>query len=156
MKNAKAAGYDSILNEMVINSPTCIQNLLYRFVNVCLSKGLVPESWCLDLISPIRKDGALNDPDNYRRICISSAFLKIICMLLNNRLQTHCMSHNIIDKKQIGLMKNNRTSDHILALKAVVNKYVTIGKNKLYACFIDFKKAFDSVAIKVSSNVQRK
>ena len=36
-------------------------------------------------------------------------------------------------------------SDHLLSLKAVVKKYVTTGKGKLFACFIDFKKAFDSV-----------
>ena len=30
-------------------------------------------------------------------------------------------------------------------LKNVVKKYVTIGKEKIYACFIDFKKAYDSV-----------
>ena len=27
----------------------------------------------------------------------------------------------------------------------MVKKYVTIGKGKLYACFVDFKKAYDSV-----------
>ena len=38
------------------------------------------------------------------------------------------------------------TSDHILTLKTIINKYVTDQKGKkLYSCFIDFKKAFDSV-----------
>ena len=32
-----------------------------------------------------------------------------------------------------------------MTLKCLVKKYVTVGKNKLYACFVDFKKAFDSV-----------
>ena len=66
-------------------------------------------------------------------------------LLLNNRLQIYCETHGIINKNQIGFVKNHRTSDHLLTLKAVVNKYVTQGKNKLFACFIDFKKAFDSV-----------
>ena len=66
-------------------------------------------------------------------------------MLINNRLQAHCNALNIINKNQIGFKSNNRTSDHLLTLKAIVSKYVTIGKNKLFACFIDFKKAFDSV-----------
>ena len=30
-------------------------------------------------------------------------------------------------------------------MKAIVKRYVTIGKRKLFACFIDFKKAYDSV-----------
>ena len=38
------------------------------------------------------------------------------------------------------------TSDHILTLKTIINKYVTDLKGKKhYSCFIDFKKAFDSV-----------
>ena len=40
-------------------------------------------------------------------------------------------------------LPNHRTSDHILPL---IDKYVNhVAKGKLYTCFIDFKKAFDSV-----------
>ena len=51
----------------------------------------------------------------------------------------------MLSKNQIGFRKNCRTSDHVLTLKNVVKKYVTIGKQKLYVCFVDFEKAFDSV-----------
>ena len=144
LKNEKAAGSDSILNEMLRNSPPCVLDLLLRFINLCLDKTLVSQSWCFDLINPIFKDGDTNDPDNYRGICISSALLKVLCMLLNNRVQAYCNEYNIIDKNQIGFVKNHRTSDHLLTLKAIVKKYVITGKRKLFACFIDFKKAFDS------------
>ena len=43
-------------------------------------------------------------------------------------------------------MSNHRTTDHIFALRTLIDKYVTYTtKGKLYTCFIDFKKAFDSV-----------
>ena len=145
LKNDKAAGFDSILNEMLKNSPPVVLNLIHRFINLCLLKSLVPQSWCMELITPIFKDGDLNDPNNYRGICISSSFLKIICTLLNNRIQSYCTKHNVINKNQIGFKSKHRTSDHLLTLKTVVKKYVTIGKKKLFTCFIDFKKAFDSV-----------
>ena len=54
-------------------------------------------------------------------------------------------SHNVLFKNQIGFKRNHRTADHLLTLKSVVKKYVTIGKKKLFACFLDLKKAFDSV-----------
>ena len=41
-------------------------------------------------------------------------------------------------------MPGFRTTDHIFILKSAIEKYFRSGK-KLYACFIDFKKAFDSV-----------
>ncbi len=71
--------------------------------------------------------------------------LKILCSLLNERVQTHCSEHGLISKNQIGFQKNSRTSDHLLTLKTLVKKYVTVGKEKLYVCFVDFQKAFDSV-----------
>ena len=51
----------------------------------------------------------------------------------------------LIKKKRVGFKKNHRTSDNLLTLKNVVKKYVTIGQKKLYTCFIDLKKAYDSV-----------
>ena len=59
---------------------------------------------------------------------------------------TYCNNQQLINREQIGFPKNNRTSDYILTLKAVVNKYVGDKKGKkLYTCFVDFHKAFDSV-----------
>jgi len=43
-------------------------------------------------------------------------------------------------------MPGCRTSDHIFSLRTLIDKYVNGStRGKLYACFIDFKKAFDSV-----------
>ena len=108
--------------------------------------NVVAQSGCLDLIALIHKDGAKDDPNNYRGICIMNALLKILCTLLNSRLTSFSDKKNLINNEQIGFRKNNRTSDHILTIKATVNKYVNDVQNKkLYACFIDFQKAFDSV-----------
>ena len=42
-------------------------------------------------------------------------------------------------------MKNARTSDHIFLLQTVIEKVVKKNKKKLFAAFIDFKKAYDTV-----------
>ena len=56
------------------------------------------------------------------------------------------LQQNIIDQAQIGFLPNHRTSDHIFTLRTLVDKHVTHSANgNLYTCFIDFKKAFDSV-----------
>ena len=51
----------------------------------------------------------------------------------------------MIDKSQIGFTKNARTQDHMFVLKTLIDKYTSKASDKLYACFVDFKKAFDSV-----------
>ena len=75
-----------------------------------------------------------------------NTLLKVLCTLLNNKLITYCNNQQLINQEQIGFQKNNRRSDHILTLKAVLNKYVGDKKGKkVYICFVDFQKAFDSV-----------
>ena len=122
LKYNKTESLDMISNEMIKNSPKPILDILNKFINLCLHKSFIPSSWCLDLISPFYKDGTHNDPNNYRGICISSALLKIICTLLDNRIQEFCTKKEIINKNQIGFKRNHRTSDHLLTLKATVKK----------------------------------
>ena len=145
LKTGKSEGYDSICNEMIISSPDVILELLNNFMNICLEKSMVPDSWIFELISLIHKKGNQTDLGNYRGICVSSALLKILCSLLNNRIQLFCTENGLINKNQIGFQKNCRTTDHIFTLKTLVKKYVTIGEEKLFTCFVDFQKAFDSV-----------
>ena len=64
---------------------------------------------------------------------------------MNNRINFRCKEKRLINKNQTGFKEKHRTSDNLLTLKNVVKKYVTIGKGKLYTCFVDFKKAYDSV-----------
>ena len=45
---------------------------------------------------------------------------------------------------QIGLRGGYRTADHVFILNTILNSYFSKGK-KVYACFIDFSKAYDSV-----------
>ena len=145
MKRNKSEGYDCISNEMIIESPGIVLNLINRYVNLCLEKSLVPNSWTLELITLIHKKGDERDLGNYRGICVSSALLKIICTLLNNRIQSLCSEYGLFSKNQIGFQKNCRTADHIFTIKTLVKKYISKGKKKLYVCFVDFEKAFDSV-----------
>ena len=50
-----------------------------------------------------------------------------------------------LHKSQIGFVSKNRTSDHLLTLRTLIDKYVHCHGEKVYACFVDFRKAFDSV-----------
>ena len=54
-----------------------------------------------------------------------------------------CLTY-FINLKSVSYQKN-RTSDHVLTLRTLVDKYVDGPREKIYACFADFKRAFDSV-----------
>ena len=52
---------------------------------------------------------------------------------------------NLLSPEQIGFVKGKCTSDHIFLLQTIIEKVVKKNKRKLYAVFIDFKKAYDTV-----------
>ena len=146
LKNKKSAGMDRIKNEFLKCSPQNILQLILDTMNLQLKLGLVPKSWCIGVITPIHKEGPKTDPDNYRGICVGNIILKILSTMINNRILAIVNENNLISKEQIGFKKHARTSDHIFTLKTLVNKYVTDKKGgKLYACFIDLKKAYDTI-----------
>ena len=64
---------------------------------------------------------------------------------MNVRLDNYLEKYSLIDKTQIGFTKHSRTSDHMFILKCLVDKYISVKGGKLYTCFVDFQKAFDSV-----------
>ena len=105
----------------------------------------MPLTWCGGLITPIYKSGGRSDPSNYRGICVSSCLGKLFWSILNQRLIEHVNAHNILHNSQIGFLPKNCTADHVLTLRTLVDKYVHQHNEKIYACFFDFRKAFDSV-----------
>ena len=51
---------------------------------------------------------------------------------------------NLVSENQIGFKQNSRTSDHILTLKSVTD-FQKSRNEKVFATFIDLRKAFDTV-----------
>ena len=64
--------------------------------------------------------------------------------MLNERIEKWTRENKIICKEQIGFEKKARPSDHLLVIKTLIDTYTNTGR-KLFACFVDFQKAFDSV-----------
>ena len=53
--------------------------------------------------------------------------------------------HDILRKSQIGFVQKCRTTDHIYTLHTLIEKQVNQDKSKVFSCFVDFEKAFDSI-----------
>ena len=144
LKNKKAQGADSISNEMIKASFPFLKNAFLKLFNVVLKTNFYPSVWGIGHIVPIFKSGTVSDPSNYRGITISSCLGKLFSIILNNRLISFLDLNNLKRPEQIGFSKGGRTADHIFTLKTIIDSY-KLKKKKLYACFIDLRKAFDSV-----------
>jgi hypothetical protein len=102
--------------------------------------------WCEGLITPIFKSDDRSDCNNYRGICVLSCLGELFCLILNEWLLKFTKENNSIHPSQIGFLPGHRIADHILTIKTLTDKYVNQKTNgRLYTCFVNFKKAFDSV-----------
>ena len=144
LKNNKAAGPDRIPAEMLKASNASVLKLLLCVMNKIKATCKCPKNWAVGITSLLLKDGDDDDPNNYRAITVTDALSKVLAILINERLDKWSTTNKIQRAEQIGFKKKSRPSDHLLVLKTLVNHYTGSGR-KLYACFVDFKKAFDSV-----------
>ena len=130
---------------MIKASLETLMPLYIKLFNHILKSGKMPDVWCQGLITPIYKSGDKNDPTNYRGICVSSCLGKLFCSILNQRLHSYLKENKILHNSQSGFLPEHGTADHVFTLRALLDKYVHYHKERVYACFVDFRKAFDSV-----------
>ena len=143
LKRCKASGLDGIKAEYLIDAEDILLAPLTVTFNELLSRG-VPQSWCTGVIHPIFKSGDVNDPGNYRGITVTSVLVKLFAMVLEARMSTWAEQSELRAHGQAGFRKDHRTSDNIFILQSLI-KHAKKSRKKLYCCFVDFKKAFDSV-----------
>lgn len=143
-KKDKAPGDDRIPFEFYQNcTPEFLTALVLEF-NRIFETADVPASFRKAIIFPLYKKGGYDDPSNYRGISFLNTSVKLFAAVLFNRLTKWVENKNILSKFQAGFRKNYSTVDQIFALTNIAETYKRNGK-KLYACFVDFRAAFDSI-----------
>ena len=76
---------------------------------------------------------------------MSSCLGKLFNTLLRQKLDNFCAKRNLINKYQGSGKQNSRTADHLMVLRFIIDKFVKGESKKIYACFFDLRKAFDTV-----------
>ena len=142
LKLGKASADDCLTNEFLKNSSPLLLKCITKVFNACLDNGVYP--WNVALVTPLHKKGDKYNPDNYRAIAVGSNLGKLFANILLDRLimfRNHYFPDPI---NQLGFCKNAQTSDHIFTLNTCIQKQLQKGEY-LFSCFIDFRKAFDTV-----------
>ena len=98
-------------------------------------------------VAPVPKSNqaaAPMDKDRYRSICVNSIFTKVLERLMRRRLNDVVEQHGLRAATQCGFRQGSGTLDALFTLQHLVNRARFKG-SLLYAVFVDFRKAFDSV-----------
>ena len=129
----------------VLRNPICVDSL-HKIITFCFHSGTVPSDWNTGLIKPIPKGDGKDprDPLSYRGITLISIPCKIYADILNIRLSNWIEENGFLVEEQNGFRRNRSCMEHIYTLYSVINKR-KLSKLSTYACFVDAKKAFDTV-----------
>ena len=144
LKSNKACSLNTVLNEYLKEGIEFLIVPLENIFNYILNKKYFPKQWTKGIILPIHKKGDSKEPCNYRGITLVSCFGKLFTVIINERLKKWAVQNEIISDAKFGFKADYSTVDAIFILQSLINKTIN-KKKKLYACFIDLKRAFDSV-----------
>ncbi len=117
---------------------------LHALFQLCFDSGKIPSIWTQSIISPIPKNRT-NDPrvpQNYRGISLLSCVYKLYSATLNARLVKFFDNNDILHDEQNGFRAGRSCQDHIFTLSSIVKNRLA-DKKSTFACYVDFRKAFD-------------
>lgn len=146
LKKNKACGPDGLCNEIFKFSQHIMLPLLAKLFNHLLISGKYPTSWAEGIIKTLFKKDDPYDPNNYRGITLSNSLGKLFNSIMNSRITTFLDKYDKMNMEQISFKEGHRTADHIFVIKTILSKYKK-NHRSIYACFVDFRKAYDSVSI---------
>ncbi|ODM88369.1 LINE-1 reverse transcriptase [Orchesella cincta] len=141
----KAPGPDSVTNEMWKALDNFHRLLLLDVINDMYRKANIDPKVTTIAMSPIYKKGSKNNPANYRPISLVNTGLKLITILLSNRLSDWCDQEGILSQYQAAYRKGYGCETHVFTLNAILQSSLTSSKKKVFALFVDLSKAFDSI-----------
>ncbi|UYV82056.1 hypothetical protein LAZ67_21000621 [Cordylochernes scorpioides] len=141
----KATGLDEIPNEAIKYLLEEHTIYLRNLFNKILGTSQVPQQWTKTIIHPIFKNGDPDNPSNYRGISLISNLSKLFTSILKTRLNDWMERKSILAENQAGFRKGYSCQDHIFTLVSLIQMTLSRRRGKLYAFFIDLRKAFDTV-----------
>ena len=146
LKSEKASGIDEVCGEFIKTSHDIVLPFLTKLFNYMYKNSYYPLQWCKAVITPILKNGNNTNPDNYRGISLLSVISKTFTSIINKRLYEWCEKEDKISFEQAAFRKSFSTTDHIFTLTTIIqNRLYKKDGGKVYACFIDYHKAYDHI-----------
>ncbi len=144
LKSFKAAGPDEIMAEVLKAGGTAVVDWMHRIIQKVWRTERVVEEWRMSTIVPLLKKGDVEMCDNYRGISLLSIPSKVLAKVLYRRIEEKVEPQ--LHEAQCGFRKGRGCVDQIFNLRECMSASRQKGK-PLYVCFIDLRKAYDSVTV---------
>ena len=142
LPNWKAAGVDGVFN-FFIKESKCLHPFIIKETKRIIEDASIAPEWFFCGITYLIAKKRGDTAQDHRPITCMPNLYKIFTKAVTARLRTFCEVNNIISENQLGTVRECQGAKE----QALINKIVNRSHhNNLKACWIDVKKAYDSVS----------
>ena len=142
MKSGKAVGGDGIaievlqaLGDFAIDQLTSLFQKIYE-------TGNIVDSMCESVFVALPKVEGTLECNKHRTLSIMSQITKILLRVMLKRIRTKIRPQ--ISDEQFGFVTGKGTSNALFSLRVITERAIEVQKD-VFACFVDYEKAFDKV-----------
>lgn len=122
-----------------------------HMINLSILNNDIPSAWKSSVITPIHKAGSERSPGNYRPISCLPITAKLLEQCIHIQVIEYLNRNNLLTEKQFGFRSNYSTMKAVSTL--LLDVYTELNRDKYVSlCFVDYRKAFDTVAHDVLLN----
>ena len=143
LNNGKACDANGLYAEMLKWMPEEGTAYTKDIINQAYYTGF-PLDWQDNWIKALHKGGDRNILGNYRTIMVGAIMAKLFGCLMDKKLSKWAELNAKRAQGQAGFRAQHNTIDHLITLRVLMEESRRLGKT-LFMCFVDFKKAFDTV-----------
>ena len=141
LDTTKASGCDGISAKLLKHCAIVLYQPLHHLFSLSLCQHYIPLEWRTHQIRPIFKSGKKQDVKNYRPISLFCVVSKVLERLVFDNVID--VVRSLIYKGQFGFLKGHSSLQQLLIFWNTV-----INTPQTDVVYLDFRKAFDSVAHK--------
>ena len=153
LKKGRAPGACQISAEMLQYGGTAVTEWLHDVISAAWRHERTPQDWRHAVMVTIFKKGDMRDCDNYRGLSLQSVPGKVYALLLLKKV-AKIMDSTVLEC-QSGFRPGRSTADHLFSLNQLFSNAIEFRK-PLHACFIDLRKAYDTVNREALWHILRK
>ena len=141
--SGKSTGPDNVPAELFKAGGETTLDRMHRICVALWKTGEWPDDWVDSTFITLPKKGDLKQCTNYRTIALVSHASKILLKIILERIRTKTEAE--IADEQAGFRRGRGTRDQVTNLRIVLQK-AREHQQPVYMCFVDFRKAFDSIS----------
>ncbi|KAH9246614.1 hypothetical protein BASA81_015830 [Batrachochytrium salamandrivorans] len=127
--------------------PLQFARALLRVCGQVFASATIPRAWlCASIVSIDKKDGDPLNPGDKRGIALINVGLKLVCKVLQMRIERFVETNNLLSYEQAGFRKREECVGQVVSLVDIIQRRQNAGLNT-HVLFIDIRKAFDTVPV---------